>query len=420
MLITDYLLIGASFISIYLSLVFLLIYLANRKKIHRIPRLPKKLPKVSILVPAYNEEKTLERTVKSLVNLNYPRNLLEIIIINDGSTDRTGEIANLLARKFRIVKALHKKNGGKASALNFGLKHAKGELIVVMDADSYVEKNALIKTVGYFNDPKVSAVATSVKVSRPRNILQKLQWYEYLFNIFYRKIQAFIDSVLVIPGPFGIYRKSVLEKLGGFDEKNITEDMEITLRLQKHGYRIETSDTVFTYTESPKTLRGLINQRIRWYRGYLINARKYKELFFNPKYKDFGMFMMPSYIITVMLSLIVIVSSVYAITRDLTRNLISYLYAKYVPISISIPQIQENLSLTPLYLGITSISSFLILVFFGMLLYISLKISKEKIKNKKEAFNLLIFAFIYFYILGYTWIMSIIKELIRERPKWYE
>jgi len=417
----DYLVLASSFASIYITLVYFFIYFENKNKVHRYPRLPKKLPKVSIIVPAYNEEENLERCVNSLINLDYPKNLLEILIVNDGSTDNTPKIANRLARKYKIVRAFHKENGGKGSALNYGLKRAKGEIVVVMDADSYVEKDALKKTIGYFKDPKMGAVATAIKVANPSNTLQELQWYEYLFNIFYRKVQAFINGILVIPGPFSLYRKSALEEVGGFDENNLTEDFEITLKLRKFGYKIEASSVVSTYTEAPKSLIGLIRQRIRWYRGHIFNILKHKDVVFTTKHKDFSLFVEPANLAMVAISILIFFYSLYVFGFNLFKQIYSFFAARYIPIDISISKISEEIAISPLFIGLSSISLFFIYTFFFFLIYVGVKVSMETLKEKvKVTKDVILLGVVYSYILVITWIVSIIKEIKRERAKWYK
>ncbi|MFH0818198.1 MAG: glycosyltransferase family 2 protein, partial [Candidatus Micrarchaeota archaeon] len=151
---------------------------------------------------------------------------------------------------------------------------------------------ALKCMVGYFEDSDVAAVTAMMKVYKPRTLVQRLQRGEYLLNAFLKKLQSFVDGISVTPGPFSVYRKSVLDSLGGFDENTITEDQEIALRIQTANFRIENSINAEVYTEVPQKLRALFKQRRRWYLGSLQNIWKHKSLF-GPKYGDFGMFVLP-------------------------------------------------------------------------------------------------------------------------------
>ncbi|MEM5832296.1 MAG: glycosyltransferase [Candidatus Aenigmatarchaeota archaeon] len=407
----DYLTFATSIISFFVFFTYLLFYLENRKKVFRDPKPPKKLPKVSILVPAYNEEKTIASTLKSLLNLDYPKDKLEIIAINDGSTDKTLEIM----KKFRKygIKIIDKPNGGKASALNAGLKKAKGEIIVCMDADSIVKRDALKKTIGYFNDPKVGAVASSLKVYKPKTFWQRMQAVEYFYNIFLRKVLALMDSVFVVPGPFGLYRKEALERVGGWDEKNITEDMELTFRLQKAGYKIETCLNSIVYTKTPETFKRLIRQRVRWYRGFIITSREYKEMFFNPKFGNLGVYTLPLYVVFVGLLFINISSLVYSIYR-----IVLDLYSIYFKTGIEIPEIDlRNLDSPILYTTVSNVFWLANIILYAYIFYLSLIMSKEK-NFVKNLFSYLVQIFIYPFVLAYSWFLSIIKEILRAKTKW--
>ena len=407
----EYLTFATSIISFFVFFTYLLFYLENRKKVFRDPKPPKKLPKVSILVPAYNEEKTIASTLKSLLNLDYPKDKLEIIAINDGSTDKTLEIM----KKFRKygIKIIDKPNGGKASALNAGLKKAKGEIIVCMDADSIVKRDALKKTIGYFNDPKVGAVASSLKVYKPKTFWQRMQAVEYFYNIFLRKVLALMDSVFVVPGPFGLYRKEALERVGGWDEKNITEDMELTFRLQKAGYKIETCLNSIVYTKTPETFKRLIRQRVRWYRGFIITSREYKEMFFNPKFGNLGVYTLPLYVVFVGLLFINISSLVYSIYR-----IVLDLYSIYFKTGIEIPEIDlRNLDSPILYTTVSNVFWLANIILYAYIFYLSLIMSKEK-NFVKNLFSYLVQIFIYPFVLAYSWFLSIIKEILRAKTKW--
>jgi len=407
----DYITLISSVFSFFAFFTYLLVYLENRKKIFRDPPLPKKLPKVSILVPAYNEEKTIGKTLKSLLNLNYPKDKLEIIAINDGSTDNTLKIM----KKFEKygVKVIDKPNGGKASALNAGLKKAKGEIIVCMDADSVVSKNALKYTLGYFNDPKVGAVASSLKVYKPKNFWQKMQFVEYIYNVFLRKVLALMDSVFVVPGPFGLYRRKVLEEVGGWEEGNLTEDMELTMRIQKAGYKVEASLNSIVYTKTPDTFKKLIKQRVRWYRGFLINARKYKEMFFNPKFGNLGVYTLPLYIVFILLLFISISSTFYSLYLMLKDFFLVNLKA-----GIEMPEINfENLKDSYLYASVSNIFWFANIVIYSYIFYISLMMSKER--NFLRGFLTYFLQIIFYpFVLAYSWLLSIIKELKKEKIRW--
>ena len=153
--------------TIYISVFWALVYISN---IHNFddPK-SKKFPSISILIPAFNEEKTIADAIKSCLRLNYPKRKLRIIVIDDGSRDNTYNIAKSF-EKTGIVKVLRKRNGGKASALNFGLKHCKSELIMTLDADSEIHPDSLKTCLGYFSDPKLAILTPSVLIKKPKNV----------------------------------------------------------------------------------------------------------------------------------------------------------------------------------------------------------------------------------------------------------
>lgn len=271
-------------------------FFENKMRIYD-PKL-KRFPTISIIVPAYNEARTICQTLKSLLELNYPKNKLEILVVNDGSTDET----HSLAKKFSGVRVLTKKNGGKGSALNLGLRQAQGELIAVMDADSFVSKNILRKMVGYFRNDRIMAVTPTLKVHNPRGFWHQIQYIEYLFSVLFRKIFSFLQSVYVTPGPFSIYRKAFFEKHGEFDENNVTEDLEIALRIQSQGYEIENSINAEVFTVAPDNFKDLLHQRVRWYTGVINNLWGYRALF-TPKNGNLGILVLPVAVISVALAL---------------------------------------------------------------------------------------------------------------------
>ena len=280
----------SSFIGLYASIFFLLTLIENRHQIYK-PLIKKNYPKIAILVPCYNEEATMAATINSLLELDYPKEKLQIIIIDDGSTDKTFQIAKSFENK-GPVKAYHKENGGKYTALNYGLKKTKAELVGTLDADSFVDPQALKKMVPYFSDPNTQAVTSSLKVYKPKTILQHVQNIEYLFGIFLRKSLAFLGSIQVTPGPLTLFRKSVFDKIGPYRHAYNTEDLEICLRLQSHNYHIENSIDASVYTVAPANFKALYLQRVRWYQGLIRNGWDYRHLL-SKKHGNLGLFTLP-------------------------------------------------------------------------------------------------------------------------------
>ena len=248
-------------------------------------------PLVTVIVPAYNEEKAIGKTVEALHRLSYANK--EIIIVDDGSTDRTLEVARSYA-KGDFVRVVTKSNGGKWDALNTGIKAAKGEFIVCIDADTLLDQNAIQHLIKHFRDPKIAAVAGNVKVGNRSGILTKLQALEYIVGInLHRRTEASFQNVTVVPGPIGAFRASVLKEVGLFEGDTFAEDADITIRILKAGYKTVFEAQAFGYTEAPKSMNSLAKQRYRWYRGSLQAISKHKGMTFNKKYGRTGTFVMP-------------------------------------------------------------------------------------------------------------------------------
>lgn len=284
-----------SFMSLFVQVFFLVTYIERRKDIviRKKDIVLKRYPSVSIIVPCYNEEKTLYKTVRSLLDLDYPKNKLTIILVDDGSIDGTWSIMQKFSKNSQIQ--VHRKvNGGKHTAMNWGIEHSDSELIGGLDADSFVDKEALKRIVTYFNDPTTMAVAPSILVYRPNNILQKAQKAEYDMAIYTKKMLGFLGGIHVTPGPFSIFRKKVFNEIGHYKKAHNTEDQEIALRMHEFGYKIEHCPDAYVYTVSPRSVKALYKQRLRWIYGFIKNVFDYRRLFFKKKYGNLGFFTLPA------------------------------------------------------------------------------------------------------------------------------
>lgn len=396
----------ASFFALFSTFVYLLTMYENKGNMSS-PR-AKKLPKVSIIVPAFNEEGRIRKTADSLLNLNYPKNLLEIILVDDGSTDGTWNDMKAYASK--TAKIFQKKNGGKASAMNYGLARASGEIIVSLDADSFVDKNALIRMVGYFNDPKVMAVTPSMKIWKPKTMLQKIQCFEYMFGIFLRKAAAFLGCIHVTPGPFSAYRKSFFDKYGGYNEKTITEDIEVALRIQSHNFLIENCPKAYSYTLGPSRFWPLFSQRIRWYTGFIGNVINYKHLF-GRKYGVLGLFFLPSAFISVFFTLFLVGYALKVLSRNIFNgvfnlNAINFDFIKLINFNLDL------FSLTP---GVIAMLTILSILLVASIIYIARAISNDK---EKLAAPFLISLFLYAPLFALWWLVSFACTATGKKIKW--
>lgn len=228
------------------------------------------VPFVSIIVPVKNEEKVVGRLVRALLDLNYPTSKKEIIIVNDDSSDKTEEICARFASRRSEVRLFNRaRSSTKAAALNFGLSRARGEIIATFDADSVPEPDALIKAVRYFEDPGVAAVQGRICCINAReNMLTRFLSYEgaVQFEAYVRgkdRLGLFVN----LAGSCQFIRRAVLLEVGGWNEKSLSEDMELSLRLTEKDHLVKYASDVRTWEESPNSLRGLVRQRGRWFRG---------------------------------------------------------------------------------------------------------------------------------------------------------
>lgn len=262
-------------------------------------------PVVSVIMSAYNEEGVLSNTVRSILASNY-RNL-EIIIVDDGSKDATGQVAAELAKRYKRVKAFTKQNGGKSSGLNFGIKHAQGEIIIGIDADTIFPVSTVGRLVRHFIDPEVGAVAGNVKVGNLQNVITRWQMLDYIIGIYIeRNAQAALKSVMIVPGACGAWRKSVILAAGGYKHHTLAEDFDLTLNVHRLGYKVLQDNSALSYTEAPDNLKALTKQRFRWLYGTTQAFWKHRDMMFKRRYGWAGMFVMPYSVFTFLLPVVFI------------------------------------------------------------------------------------------------------------------
>ena len=237
--------------------------------------------RVAILVPAHNEEKVIAQSIQSLKALNYPR--FEIIIIDDGSADRTADVAEEALLDFPGGKVLRKPNGGKASALNLALTQTDADVIVAIDADTQLDPDALTWLIRHFSDPNVGAVAGSVEVGNPDCLITRFQAIEYTVsqNLDRRAFET-MRGIIVVPGAIGAWRREAVLNVGGYDQDTLAEDADLTIKLQRAGWTVLTEPRAIARTEAPDTVRLFLRQRFRWMFGMLQVAWKHLDAFRKP------------------------------------------------------------------------------------------------------------------------------------------
>ncbi len=376
------------FLSMYFQILLLLSFFENSKRIKdEESQDVSYFPSVTIAVPCWNEEKTLAGTLDSLLALDYDKKKLSIVVVDDGSKDRTLAIAKSYEHKHPgVVVAITKPNGGKHTAVNLALEQSRSDFFGCLDADSFVHPKALRTIISYFQHHKdAMAVTPCIHIKSPKTIIQRVQAVEYLMGVFLRKAFGQLDAIQVTPGPFSIFKKEVFEIVGNYRKAHNTEDYEITLRMHKHHLRIMNSHKALVYTVGPSTFRGYFLQRLRWARGFLENSIDYRELFFKKEYGNFGMFTLPMAFLFVFYGVYVAFFFLYTTLKHYS-NLISQWMA--VGIHPRIPTFD-------IFYFNTTIVSFVAMVMLTMFLF-TIYIGRTLSDDRQELYrNFPFFFFIY-------------------------
>ncbi len=256
----------------------------NRKFIEE-----RNLPSFSVILPVKNEEKLVSRLFDALQKINYPKEKMELLIVEDGSSDDTFDICRLFANAHANVRVLQRAfSDGKPSALNYALKFAKNEIVAIFDADNVPEVNSFLNAAKYFDDPSVAALqGQTLSINSKENMLtQFISYEEAIWCEAYLRGKDSLGLFVHLKGSCQFIRRSTLAKLSGFDENTLSEDMEISARLTENGYSIKYGGDVCAWQESPSSLKSLFKQRTRWYRGTMEVAFKYGRLLAKPSIKN--------------------------------------------------------------------------------------------------------------------------------------
>ncbi|WP_313001070.1 polysaccharide deacetylase family protein [Chryseobacterium gleum] len=289
------------FIVLGLIRLLLMAYWAfkERKKEKKLGEFPvlESYPKVSIIVPAYNEEVNIVSSLQNLLKQTYPN--FDIIMVDDGSKDSTYDKAKAAFPDHPKLKIFTKRNGGKATALNFGISQTDAEYVVCIDADTKLQQDAVKYLIARFlnSDPeeKIAAVAGNVKVGNRVNWLTKWQAIEYTTSQnFDRLAYAHINAITVIPGAIGAFKRSVVIETGGYSSDTLAEDCDITVKILKAGYTVANENRAVAVTEAPETVKQFLKQRFRWTYGIMQMFWKQRQTFLNPRYKGLGLWAMPN------------------------------------------------------------------------------------------------------------------------------
>ncbi len=251
-------------------------------------------PSVSVIVPAYNEEKVVVQTVASLLTQDYASEF-EIVVVDDGSPDGTYRVALDAFAGHPKVTVLTKPNGGKASALTFGIARARGDIVIGLDADTLFVPGTITELVAPLRDPRVGAVAGNAKVGNRINLVTRWQAVEYVTSQnLDRRAFALLNCITVVPGAIGAWRKALVLQVGGFSDDTLAEDQDLTLAISRLGFHIAYADRAVAYTEAPDTFAGLAKQRFRWSFGTLQCMWKHRDVLGRRRFGALGLVAMPN------------------------------------------------------------------------------------------------------------------------------
>ena len=329
-------------------LIFMYVLVGKERKKERaleasLANMPAQQPKVTIIVPAYNEEVDAVSSLENLLNQDYPN--YDIVFVDDGSKDNTYNKVKTALGSNEKIHIYTKPNGGKASALNFGIAHTDAEFVVCIDADTKLRSNAVSMLMRHFfadKEGRVGAVAGSVKVGNTVNVLTKWQAIEYTTSQnFDRMAYAAINAITVVPGAIGAFRRKAIIDAGGLTTDTLAEDCDLTIRVNKAGYRVENENGAIALTEAPEKLPQFIKQRTRWCFGIMQTFWKNRAAMFHPQYKGLGLWALPNmlvfqFIIPTFSPLADVLMVVGLFTGNIGKVLLYYLLFLLVDASISI------------------------------------------------------------------------------------
>ncbi|MBI5254673.1 glycosyltransferase family 2 protein [Candidatus Falkowbacteria bacterium] len=397
------------FISLYFEIFLLVTFFEGTKKITENDDSGIDYKTVTIFVPCFNEEKTVIATIESLLDLDYPKDKLSIFVIDDGSTDGTWNVVQQFKNNPQIF-LFKKENGGKWTALNLGLQHAQSELVGCLDADSFVDKCALKNIVKRFADKNVMAVTPAIRVHNPRTLIQIMQKAEYTLSMFIRFVFALLGSIFIAPGPFSIFKKEVFDKLGSYRHAHNTEDLEIALRMQTHGMKIDNAHDAFVYTVTPRTVRLLFRQRLRWIHGFLENMLDYRRLLFKKRHGNLSLFILPAAIISIFSALYFATVIVHHIIMTMIQKISEFS-------AINFKFNFQNWAIDWFYLHTESL--FVLSVVLGALT-ISLILMGKYLADRKISFSKDVLFFILFYSFLAPWWLAkaVYNTLLSRKTAW--
>lgn len=403
------------FILLYFEVFLIVTFFENYQKIkqertHGTITLSR-YPTATIVVPCFNEEQTVSKTIHSLLSLNYPKESFKIFIVDDGSTDGTWNHLSQY-RDHPQITLLQKENGGKHTALNMAIAQSSSEIIGCLDADSFVDKDALLKIAKRFNEqPEIMAITPCIFVHEPQNLLQQIQKAMYTMSTFLRYTFALLGSLYITPGPFSFFRREVFAIVGPYKEAHHTEDLEIALRMQKHGLIIENVYDAAVYTVTPNTFKKLFRQQRRWTYGFIQNAYDYrKEFFFNKHYGNLGLIVLPMATLSIFSVLYFLALSIYQLASVVSDYLTRFhaIGFTFTPPDFSFSLFNINTEALNL-LTIAALCTVIFMLLAGKWMM------EKRIRISKD---LVYFTFLYSFLAPWWIISALWNAIISRKPSW--
>lgn len=390
----------------YVGLFVVIFYLTTffEKKQELKSHETKTFPLISVVIPVYNKESIIRQTISCIKKQDYPKDKIEIITVDDGSKDNSLKVLNSI----KEINIFAKTNGGKSSALNHGIKQAKGKIICCLDADTYLKQDVFKKAVHYFEDPMTGVVIASLQPYKPKNFLQKIQVVEYTLASFFRKMTTFNQGLSAAPA-CSFFRAKIFKKHGGYDETSITEDFEMALRVQANNYKMHHLLDTVAYTDVPSKFKDLAKQRLRWCYGTFQTLKKHHKLF-SIKYGDFGVFFLPLIAFSVGLSIFTFIM----ISSDMLSRLIKNLHILQLT-NFDLTMRLSNLSF--LYI-VSDLKILLGALLISLALFILYLAKKYTFSEKISILTYIIYAYLYSLLLIIFWIIGLSYFIMGKRPRW--
>jgi cellulose synthase/poly-beta-1,6-N-acetylglucosamine synthase-like glycosyltransferase len=362
------------FLGIFFSSFMLVTFLSRPARTARGRNQSTTAPNVALIIPCYNEEDTVANSVHSALRLDYPKEKLELILVDDGSTDGTRAVMEQF-RSHPQVTLIYQENGGKHTALNAGIALTEAEIVGCLDADTMLEPDALRRTLVCFERPAVAAAMSAISIRTPRGFLERMQSAEYTMSIFFRHALCSINAMFVTPGPFSLYRRSVINAVGGFVYGQQTEDMEMALRLQREGYEIDNIPGARVTTHAMDTLPKLVRQRMRWSTGFFRNVLfDYRDLL-SAKYGPLGFLILPFGLIAPFAILTVSLFTLYSIVHALVN---AYTIHHGIPLTWHLESLFSMHTVLWFYAPISILS---LLAIVGVVMSITMMVIGKRLSN---------------------------------------